>query len=347
MHNLLNELATAEDRAWLVRQEAISRLAEHPVAASFAVRACIDIADDPATPVCIEPISLLDASRLPEATTYLVDLIRAAPDRRPLTGALLAITAKARRGHFTLKTHGALADALRDLTSTAVHHRALNALVDDTRLILGPKPYSPYDATIVTACRTLGLATQRRVDAHLDTEDTVLNDILQDALFSANPDRRLYAAFLLAATPYRTALAHALVDVHLGVSLGRDLPFEHGLQLLAKLRVPDHRALARRLLLSRAQPHQVRHAAAWACVHSQGRLDDMTWRRILAVQFELASVRPGALDTDILLGLVYSIGTDSHVPLLRELRDDRRLPPRSRHLANWWIDRIHATRSGS
>ncbi|MBE8517102.1 hypothetical protein ILP97_06205 [Amycolatopsis sp. H6(2020)] len=47
------------------------------------------------------------------------------------------------------------------------------------------------------------------------------------------------------------------------------------------------------------------------------------------------------LDDDIVRGLVYLIGTDSHHRLLRHLRTDARLNTSARRLAGWWDEHPH------
>ena len=62
---LLEELVVADRKEWLLRQEAMSRLLEHPQAARYAVERCIALVGDPSSPAVFEPMALLEVTTLP------------------------------------------------------------------------------------------------------------------------------------------------------------------------------------------------------------------------------------------------------------------------------------------
>lgn len=336
IENLLGELVIAEQTSWLVRQEAMSRLLEHRASAPHAVDACVDMAGDRSNPVCIEPISLLDTSTLPKASRYVLGQLRDPDSVRALHGALLAAVAKVRRGHFTATEITELKHLVTGLLTAGHDHPLVDPMVAELGHVLRLR-VMPAPAALGEVCTRLALLTQARLPAAEPGLDEVLKELVAEALFSRNPDERLYATALITATPYRHPLADAVTEWIAAGDLRDELLVERGLGLLNKLGAPTHRVLVRTLLLDSALSARNRHAAAWASTHSPGRLDEPAWRAIVGAQTALFRSRPSPLDDDILRGLVYSIGTDSHTSLLGEMHTDPRLSTQARELARWWL----------
>ena len=95
---LLSELSVAVFGEWWQRQEAMSRLLQHPHASPHAIAACIELANDPDSPVVIEPMSLLEAANHPVSNHYILDQVGNPNDHRALHGALLALVRKVSQG---------------------------------------------------------------------------------------------------------------------------------------------------------------------------------------------------------------------------------------------------------
>lgn len=359
--NLLEELVVAERQAWFPRQEAMSKLLEHPASGVCAVDACIALARDRGNPVFIEPISLLEASPLPPANNYVLLQVCDPDNEQALLGALLAATSKVRQGHFGPRELTAMTATAVRLIDRYAGHPTLGALTVELGVAIAdrangdqtsqdlialkrlPHPKHIVDPAMSSLCHQLASATQAHLSATSTGLDSTLVELIREALFSPNPDERLYAAALIGATPYRQPLAEALTAaISRTGSLRTNLTFERGLQLMARLGVSHHRTFVRTLLQDPTLPARARHAAAWASTHSIGRLPESTWRVILDQQLSLSRTRPSTLDEDILRGVVYSIGTDAHRPLLEELTADHLLPRRVRDLANWWASRTGA-----
>ncbi|MGZ3146651.1 hypothetical protein ACVDFE_32595 [Lentzea chajnantorensis] len=334
--NLLGELVIAEQTEWLVRQEAMSRLLEHRASAPHALDICTGMADDRATPVCIEPISLLDNSVLPSASRYVLAQLRDPDGVRALHGALLAAVAKVRRGHFTVTETAELRHLATALLAEGHDHPLVTPMAVELGHVLRLRG-TPEPVVDNRVSAHLALTAQARSAAAEPGVDEVLAELVGEAMFRQNPDARLYATALITATPYREPLATAVTDWLAAGDLRDELLVERGLGLLNKLGAPTHRVLVRALLLDPALSARNRHAAAWASTHSPGRLDEGVWRAIVATQTALFRNRPSPLDDDILRGLVYSIGTDAHRCLLREMHADTRVPAQARALAAWWL----------
>jgi hypothetical protein len=97
---LLDELTRHEGTAWLQRQEAASRLLEHPTAGPHMVRACVDLIDDPSSPAVVEPLALMDVVADPVGNAYVLNQLESPDSDRHHRGALLAVVRKIEDGHF-------------------------------------------------------------------------------------------------------------------------------------------------------------------------------------------------------------------------------------------------------
>lgn len=338
---LLNELVVAEHEMWFARQEAMSRLLQHPTGRDHAVRACIDLADDQHSPVVIEPISLLDSVDHPAANRYVLDQLAAPQNDQALQGALLAAMAKLRRGHYAAAHHVQLTHAVVDLAR--VHGHANGSLAGQLgEMLARPRleATGPRTAEAVATGHRLALQAEVWVDRPSPGLDPVLGELISEALFSPNDDERLYAAGWIAASPLRTPVANAMLTF---IKDGRrehdDHALERGLRLLSRLRSTAHYPAICAILRDRSVSASARHSAAWALSHASGRIEQTMWRTIVQIQRRLCESRPSPLNEDIVRGLIYSIGTDGHQRLLAELRADRALPPRVRGLAAWWSER--------
>ncbi|MEU8820876.1 hypothetical protein [Actinoplanes sp. NPDC048796] len=97
---LLADLVVNEGTGWLQRQEAASRLLEHPAAGPHLIEACVDLVEDPHRPAVIEPLSLLDVTADPVANAYVLKQLESPDSDRHHQGALLAAVRKIENGHF-------------------------------------------------------------------------------------------------------------------------------------------------------------------------------------------------------------------------------------------------------
>ncbi|WP_213455161.1 hypothetical protein [Rhizomonospora bruguierae] len=355
---LLRELVISEKSAWLQRQEAISRLLEHPAARPHAVAACVALADDPSSPAVIEPVSLLDVVAHEDGNRYVLRQIENPASDRAHYAGLLAAVRKVRHGHFTGDERARLTRAVHHSITDSTTDPATAPLLAEVAAILGasgpgrsprrrratllsdvePEPGSgcPAEAHAVSE----RIAGQARISFDNDgyERDPVLADLVRQALFDPNPDLRLLAGMLIAATPYRDPVAVALLG-ELKASLSRRveemaLP---ALRALTTLGVDLHRPLMRSILTSPGSSATLRHAAGWAIPHCPGRYPLETWGRILSAQIAAWSAAPSATTEGVLRCLAYGVGTDRHYGLLAELRQRGDLPGTVRQTAHWLL----------
>ncbi|MFG1605463.1 hypothetical protein [Actinoplanes sp. NPDC049265] len=347
-HRLLDELVVAEDTAWLLRQEAMSRLLEHPDAGAHAVDACISLAADRSSPVVVEPLSLLDASALPDANRHICRTIAAADDGRALYGALLASVRKVRVGHFTPDQLGRLGASMTGLLDDSALSASLRPLIDEVgRTMNGGAEAErvPVPRVQPVPHRAAVMASAELLPGH--GTDPILAGLVDDALHNANPDERMHAAMFIAGTPYAPVVARTLVeDLVTDLRRRSEAGLAPALRTLTILGSTDHRVLIAQILTGNGFSEAARHAAAWATPHCAGRYDEAIWRRILQVQFQAWRRMPLGLGEEILYAVTYGMGTDGHRTLLAEVRADDRLPARSRAAAAWLLTAPEVIRSG-
>ncbi|GAB1690840.1 hypothetical protein KRM28CT15_26430 [Krasilnikovia sp. M28-CT-15] len=355
---LLMELTIAQNTAWLQRNEAVSRLLEHPVAGPFLVAACIALAEDPSSPVVIEPLALLSVTAHPDANRYVLSQLERPATERACYGALLAAVHKIRHGHFQtelarvvacigrLLADPGLTQVLRPLVtevaSAVVRHapgaaarlrppgaRACRASENpDANLGQGPGP------RIAAAAQRCG------PDNGTDVDD-VLTDLVRMVVGGTDPDQRMIATMLIASTPYRQAVAQALLgEITASIARRADDGHEISLRALTNLRVDMHRPLLYRILSGPAFPAQLRYNAAWAIPHCTGTFAAEQWHTILACQRAAWRSSPSGPGEGILHGLTYGLGTEGHRGVLVHIRDDPSMPSSSRMTALWLLNTV-------
>lgn len=364
--NLLCELVTATEASWLTRQEGLSILIEHPDARHHVIDACIQMIADDANPGVLEPFSLLDVVDDQRSNDYVLGQLRSPTSPHALAGALLAGTSKLQKGHFRgSKLQADLPAAAIEVIQFAEINPTLQNLAIDFCSSLARKHFigSPASHEFL---RTFGsyressewhslmrrngrklcyAVAQAAHDAHTLDEggtDSVLFGLIEDMLLHINPDARLYAAMLVAATPYRDPLGSSLAaEIRARLSELDESIIAAGLRVLTILRVTAHRPIILRLLTSQNTPEGLRRAAAAAVPHGAGKLREQDWRQIIAVQLDKYRARPSTVNEDVLFHVIYGISTDGHVALTREAAEDLRIPARVRNAARWWRISLH------
>lgn len=353
---LLSELVVAEGGAWLQRQEAFSRLLEHPRGSRYATATCIELIEDRSSPVFIEPLSLLEITNRPEANRYVLRQLTTPITDRAWYGASLSVIRKLRFGHYQGEELNQLLAGLREVVAAPFLPPGMWPILAEVdrdlrrlgRHLTGHRRGTPPGAGIGPPNqRACTLATSERIALRAQSAmpdgapviDEVLARLTDDALNHADPDKRLASTMLIAATPYRRVVARALL-AELRNTPSRQLSTlaGPGLRTLSTLGEGGHRPLIRDLLLSSGADQTLQVAAASALPHCAGAYPVAEWRRILDVQRTAWLRRPSRLGESILHGIAYGIGTDGHPDLLRELSGDVQLPVLARNTASWLMN---------
>lgn len=326
---LLDELTRHEGTGWLQRQEAASRLLEHPTAGPHVVRACLDLIEDRTSPAVVEPMALLDVRSDPVGNAYVLKNLESPAGNRHHRGALLAVVRKIEDGHFEGEQWARLARALADAPPDGDDGRlAASARAALARRFAG---VASEPARVPVSSDAIG----DRVAAAVGVHDPVLSALVGQAL-GTSVDERLVAAMTIAQSPHRDGVAAALL-----AEARRDLTGRSGndvsaiLQALTLIGTDIHRPLLFDLLAEGGHDDRIRQAAAWATAHCPGRFTGRQWQRILHRQATAWQNRPVAANESVLHGIAYGVGTDRHRDLLSRIAADGRLPAVARTTATW------------
>jgi hypothetical protein len=321
---LLSELVVADHLEWLLRQEAMSRLLEHPKARQYGVAQCIEMVHDQQNPAVIEPLSLLDVAADPVANAHVLQQVVDPADQRTLQGALLAAAQKIRRGHYSAEERGRVVDTAARWAREGLNPDRL--AMGGTAIADEPEPPGALSERISQiTCATLAA-----------DDDPLLATLVDQALFGVDPDRRLVAAMCIAATPYQYPVAGVIVALaENDLRQSREDLAAAALPMLTNLGVDVHRAVMRQILTSARFSGRLRTAAAWSLPHCRGRYPEAVWRTVFAKYDASWRSTRGAESAQILRGLAYGIGTDGHAALLDDIRADPSLPPDVRRTASW------------
>jgi hypothetical protein len=355
---LLMETIIAGDLAWLLRFESLSRLLAHPVGGRAAVSACAALGADPANQVFIDPLSALDSSEHPDAGRHALRQLRTPTNDRAFYGALLACVRKSRYGHFgedsarrlvallrELVTDKAAELATRRLAAQVMHnlagHPRTRSLLDPVELagavrLLAPRRLlNPAVAGAVVG-RVHAMVQASEPSRSMDLADEALPTLLDELLSNPMLDIRLYVSMLLRASPYREAIAVALV---------KELRRPHALgdpslapSLLAALRVIGARRDAgtvQALVSVPGVPDPVREVAAFSVGHMEPVPAEPFWQQAIALHSRRWVESHDETSGSVLEGLVYGLGVAGDETLLPRLRDAE-VPTPARAAARWW-----------
>jgi hypothetical protein len=357
---LILELIRAEKIPWLHRISALRRLLVHPVGQQAAIATCANYAADPASQAVIEVICALDSTSHPDASHHILTQLTSPTSDSARYGALLACARKLRHGHFTSNQITHLASSFSDLARTPASHDDTQQLSASLLHQLPPatisrqtyqRPPDPALTTTTTTGRLTFASTAQQVIrpivtktlAHLHRDppwayDPTLATVFDQMLYHTNPDTRLWAAFLIAATPYRAPAAAAL-----GAALPQTAVSRPGLAttILDALRIigeAPQRAIAERLLLSRGLPDRVTIAAAHTLGHIGGTSSPTYWTRALDLHTRRWHQQRTPASWHILRSLIYDIAITRNNPILTTIRDHPTTPAHTRTAATWWLE---------
>jgi hypothetical protein len=367
---LLEEQIIADRVAWLQRFGALDRLLNHPVAQEPAIAACANLARDRINQVGIEVICAMDATPHPDASKHVLAQLGQPTSDMTFYGALLACVRKVSNGHFTPEEDRQLASLVASLLGDPARNddartlavSLLRRLPDDLptavtgklrRSVAADETLSQVAATgrLGTSGQSAGLVGRvvAAAAARIPREgpwvfDDTLAVLVDEMLYDPVPDVRLEAAFLIHATPYRTAVASeltaelsrsAVTDTDLAVCI------LDGLRLIGG---PAQRRLVERLTLSPGVPAPVMVAAARNIGHLGGASDDRYWNRAVALHCQPSRRNTSQASDAVLRGLVYGLGMARNDAMLARVRDLPGAPWQARQAASWWLGHSQRTR---
>ncbi|MFF8930128.1 XRE family transcriptional regulator [Streptomyces longwoodensis] len=365
---LVEEMVIADDLPWMLRFEALNRLLNHRRGGPTVVAVCGAMAAGKARLTATEIVCALDNCGHPAASERVLGELSSPSSALAHRGAVMACFRKVRYHHFDEGQLRTLVRAVRDSAGAGPFgdqveplRRHLAAVHPEyARAVLHPGVRADSGApgrsdardhrkTRRTGAMSVGAVMQgsiRRVTARLGAveperplELNVPTALVTEALASPLFDVRLYAAFLLAATPYRLTLADALA-----AELVRPLTVRHeelAVPLLEALRVlgdHSHRALLQRLAVTPGVPRRTAYAAVRGLGHVAPERSAGDFLRDAVAHHHgawLSSRDPVTAAT--LESLVYALGMAGRDDLLTTIRERADYFPAARTAAAWWL----------
>jgi hypothetical protein len=341
---LLRELLIADRGNYMHRREAFQRLLVHPRAQTAAIAATVSAGDDSTGQVFIEAISSLDGSAHPDASRAVLRQLEHPTNAAAQVGALQAAVRKLRYGHFDPEQRLRIwktADTIHRSAGAASELAALVAQLATTRgeinseLILGGR-----DARQQAIASRLAVLAVAKTSASEAFGDPVLPSLVSELLFSPSADVRLVASSLLAASPYRAALAQGVALELAAANVITDQP-DWADSLLDTLRLigdSGQLPLVQRLAIADGVPASIARSAAVSLAHVGGQIHRDYWVRVVGRYATLWRRHHRPRHADQLNGLIYSAGTLGELQLLAALKDDTTLPAQCRTAATWWLN---------
>ncbi|WP_427921517.1 XRE family transcriptional regulator [Streptomyces sp. cg40] len=361
---LVEEMVIADDLPWMLRFESLNRLLNHRRGGRTVIAVCGAMAAGPARLTATEIVCALDNCGHPDAADLVLSELARPSGPLAHRGAVMACFRKVRYRHFDDGQLRTLVRAVRDAggdgpTGDQVEplRGHLSALYPEyARAVLGRRATTRRDEPARNGsgdrsgsdpdARALVAAAVARVTARLGTvePDRVCDPAVPAALVAetlASPlfDVRLYAAFLLAATPYRPVLADALA-----AELVRPPAVRHerlAIVLLDALRVLGdhrHRGLLQRLAVLPSVPRPTAYAAVRGLGHvAADRAGGDFLRTAVAHHHAVWLSDRDPVTAATLESLVYALGMASRDDLLTAILDSADFLPPARTAAARWL----------
>ncbi|WP_250399235.1 XRE family transcriptional regulator [Streptomyces cellostaticus] len=356
---LVEEMVIADDVPWMLRFESLNRLLNHPRGGRTVIAVCAAMASGRARPTATEIVCALDNCAHPDASERVLRELRSPSGPLAHRGAVMASFRKVDYRHFDERQLETLARSVRASAGTGpfgdqvepLRRHLAAAHPEYARALLGGATYASHGAGArhrTTAHRTpvdMAAAVQRVV-TRLSTvapervrDFAVPTALVSETLTSPLFDVRLYAAFLLAASPYRVAAADALAaELTRPSAVQREeiaVPLLEGLRVLGDDR---HRGLLQRLAVTPGVPRFASYAAVRGLGHVGAEPGAGDFLRNAVAHHEAAwqdSRDPVTAAT--LESLVYAVGMAARDDLLAAVLTDDRSLPAARAAAAWWL----------
>jgi hypothetical protein len=348
---LLYETSIADGTLWMRRAEAFNRLIAHPAGQHAAISTVAAAAADKSVQSMVGTVSVFESSVHDTANRHVLKHLTDPTTDRTFYGALLASVRKLRYGHFTATHLRRLVPVIVEVIADGKDGARLALAASLLKMLPASVRQRVNDRLWRTATQKLERtssvsllvdrvtnSTRASLDHAAGFDDPILPHLVDELLCDPIFDGRLYAAFLLYATPYREPLARALCQEMLSAWHNGDTQLM--VTLLEALRIlggPDERRQVERLLLTPGVPSPVRDTAASALGHIVGSSDDDYWASALRAARQRWYQTRAMAEVSVLDRLVYALGMADQRPVLRAVATDPTLPRQVRSAANWWV----------
>lgn len=340
---LLSEMRIADGLNWHRRFEAFNRMMAHPAGQAAAIDACVTFGRETIGQGFVEVVSVLDNTGHADANSGILTQLENPSNPAAQLGALRGTIRKLKAGHFTPTQRRRIVELTRELPQGPAVAAVQRALTGSPP---APKSADTLRREEIVVSRIVNLCLGR-LDQPL--HDPILPVMVADMLFHPLSDAQLIATTLLAATPYKPALARALA---IELTSGRTIPDQPAwaadlLSALQLLGGPAERRLAERLVMAEGVPTEVAQSAAFALAHIGGSTSPTYWLAAIERQANRWRRDKSQGCSDVLEGLAYGAGTTREWLAVRAIRDDTTLPAKARGIAGWWLNLPGEVTSGA
>jgi hypothetical protein len=363
---LLTEEILADGVPWMIRFEAVNRLLAHPTIGIDALGILRATVDDRGVQSLVGTACLFDASEEPQASQEILRHIKDPADERIFKGTLMACVQKLKYSQFNEPqlrrlsdlvaaallepSHlddetGALASSvLRQLPHQFHGSVGKKALANmsrerDRTAILDENRLKSKTGGLIIATRIANYAMARTPTMLEGYVDNVFPVLIDEMLFDPVFDARLYAAFLIYASPYRQATAEALAVELKSAQWSGDLAWITTIfEALRILGNQKERNRVEQYVTSPGIPIAIADVAAYALGHIDGSSTDEFWRRALAHHLTAWERSRSQAAHSILDRLIYAVGMAENDTVLRAAAGDVRMPTKVRASARWWLN---------
>lgn len=359
---LVEEMVIADDLPWMLRFESLNRLLNHRRGGRTVIAVCGVMAAGRARLTATEIVCALDNCGHPAAADQVLRELTDPSGALAHRGAVMACFRKVDYRHFDERQLSTLVRAVRDCTGAGplgdqiepLRSHLSTAHPEFARTVLGRRGGGPlagrravrHPGGTGPAAGAPVAAAVRRVTARLGAvelgqgcDPATPAALVTEALASPLFDVRLYASFLLAATPYRSTLADALVAELVRPMAIRDE--ELAVPLLEVLRVLGdhrHRGLLQWLAVTPGVPRFTAYAAVRGLGHvAADRSTGDFLRDAVAHHHAVWLTDRDPVTAATLESLVYALGMASRDDLLATVRSGADFLPGARTAAAWWL----------
>ncbi|MBB5868694.1 hypothetical protein F4553_002073 [Allocatelliglobosispora scoriae] len=352
---LLRELLISDGQGWINRNEAAHRLLRNRAFAPDLIAVCAAVVSDPTNQVFNEPMTILEAAGGRLAARHVINAIVRPINEQARQAAWWTAAEKVTRGHFSpadrailtreaaalltqerlVPARMAAADLLRRtphietslrraLAPAIARDELVHSVYTSGRTSRQHQPLVDRITRMIAAC----------VPDHQPGDDLMLSWLVEEALLHPHFSRRVIAARMLAATPYRRSAGRVITaELRTPVSRADVVLASHLVQSLTA--VGDHlgREAVQELILDPTVAAPVRDAAIWSVAHvpSDTRMPTAFWNDLCG----MIATPAGAGNAR---AVAYAAGIARQQGVLRRIKDDSRLAAPARIAAYWWLN---------